>query len=91
MMSDYGVSENCINIYSYGEICVHCGCCEYEPNKEKRLDNQLEYYKERLFEEENFSNWHDDAKIRKVQENNVKSNIKYFKGKIAKIERLKNE
>lgn len=32
----YAVSEDCINIYSYGEICVRCGCCESEePNVEK--------------------------------------------------------
>lgn len=89
---DFGVSENCINIWSYGVICVHCGCCENEPDLEKRLNNQLEYYSEMLEEEKNFSMWSDIERIRSVQEKNVKDNIEYFKKKIAEIqEQLKEQ
>ena len=67
----FGVSDNCINHYSYGEICVHCGCCEdIEPNKEKMLNNQIKYYNECIEENNNFSNWDSNEKWRKVQEEN---------------------
>lgn len=82
----YGVSEDCINIYSYGEICVRCGCCEAEePNAEKRKANQIEYYSERLEEEKKFSNWDEDEKWRKIQEENVKKNIEYYENKIKEL------
>lgn len=83
---DIEASRNCINIYSYGTICVGCGCCEREPNKTKRLQNQLEYYKERLEENNHFSLWSDDEEIRKLQEHNVKKNTKYYCEKIKEIE-----
>lgn len=87
---DIGVSDNCINIWSYGEICVRCGCCEYEPNLEKRLNNQLKYYSELLEEKTKFSNYDDDEYIRSIQEENVKKNIEYYKQKITEIkEQLK--
>lgn len=82
----FGVSENCINRYSYGEICVHCGCCEdRESNKEKRLNNQIKYYNECIEENNNFSNWDSDAKWRKVQEKNIKENNIYYAKKIEEI------
>lgn len=82
----YGVSENCINHYSYGEICVHCGCCkDCEPNKEKRLNNQIEYYKECIEENNNFSDWDSNEIWRKVQEENIKENNIYYAKKIEEI------
>ena len=87
---DYGVSEDCINIYSYGEICVRCGCCEtYEPNAEKRKANQIEYYSERLEEEKKFSNWDEDEEWRKIQEKNVKKNIECYENKIKELKEQK--
>lgn len=87
----FGVSDNCINHYSYGEICVHCGCCEdIEPNKEKRLNNQIKYYNECIEENNNFSNWDSNEKWRKVQEENIKENNIYYAKKIEEItKRLK--
>lgn len=82
----FGVSENCINHYSCGEICVHCGCCkDIEPNKEKRLNNQIKYYRECIEENNNFSNWDSDEKWRKVQEENIKKNSIYYAKKIKEI------
>lgn len=87
----YGVSDDCINIYSYGEICVRCGCCEAEePDEKKRIANQIEYYSERLEEEKNFDNWDDDEKRRKIQEKNVKENIEYFEKKIKELKEQNN-
>ena len=82
---DFGVTDNCINIHSYGTICVHCGCCENEPNVEKRLNNQLKYYNECIEENNNFSNWDSDEKWRKVQEENIKKNKIYYAKKIEEI------
>ena len=82
----FGVSDNCINHYSHGEICVHCGCCEdIEPNKEKRLNNQIKYYNECIKENNNFSNWDSNEKWRKVQEENIKENNIYYAKKIEEI------
>ena len=82
----FGVSDNCINHYSYGERCVHCGCCEdIEPNKEKRLNNQIKYYNECIEENNNFSNWDSNEKWRKVQEENIKENNIYYAKKIEEI------
>lgn len=88
----YGVSDDCINIYSYGEICVRCGCCSAEElDEKKRIANQIEYYSERLEEEKNFSNWDDDEEWKKIQEKNVKENIEYFEQKIKELKEQKNE
>ena len=27
MFIEYGVTENCNNLYSFGELCVKCGDC----------------------------------------------------------------
>ena len=79
---DYAVSEDCINIYSYGEICVGCGCCSRNPNYKDRMIQQLRYYKQRLEEEYTFNEWEEESKWRKIQEKNVQSNILYYKRKI---------
>ena len=88
MHIDYGVSEDCINIHSYGMICVHCGCCSYNPNFRDRTRRQINYYKRMLVEEYNFSNWFEDTKWRALQEKNVKANITYFKRKIRRLKKI---
>lgn len=85
---DFGVTDNCINIYSYGEICVHCGCCENEPNIKQRYINKLHYYKEILNDELHFDFWFDDEIARKFQERNVKRNIAYHKKMIRQIKKI---
>lgn len=88
--SDIGVSDNCINIYTYGEICVWCGCCEREPNEKKRISNQLKYYEELLKEAKAFSYWDDNEKIREIQKKNVKKNIDYYEQKIKELKEQSN-
>lgn len=88
ILADFETTDNCINIYSYGEICVHCGCCENEPNNRRRYINRLHYYKERLKDELHFCSWDDDPYWRKVQEKNVKSDIDYLKKEIRKTKKI---
>ena len=82
---DYGVTENCINHNSYGEICVGCNCCgRFDKSTMKQA--QLIYYKECLEEEKNFNNWSEDDECREIQEKNVKLNIESLKIRIAELE-----
>ena len=34
---DYAVSNDCINHWSYGDLCVRCGCCSSNPNYKDRI------------------------------------------------------
>lgn len=83
-----GVSEDCINHYSYGEICVHCGCCSKNKNYWNRVIRIIRYYKDCLRDEMNFSYWDDNEKWRKIQEKNVASNILYYKRKIRLYKKI---
>ena len=81
------VSKNCINIDSYGVMCVHCGCCEeYNPNVKDRTEKQIKSYNERLQEEYNFDNYSENEEMAEIQRKNVETNIKYFKEMIEKLE-----
>ena len=82
------VSEDCINLHTYGEICVWCGCCSYNPNYRDRIVRTIKYYKECLEEQYNFKEWFDDECIKKIQESNVKLNIKYYKKEIRKYKNI---
>ena len=78
---DVGVKSNCWNLYdSYGEICVGCGCCSKDPVERAKA----RYYValEHLKHFENFDSWSEDINMRKIQERNVKSSIKYYKKKL---------
>lgn len=88
MHIDYAPSKDCINTWSYGMICVHCGCCSRNPNYRDRLINQIRYYKECLKENQNFSNWSDDEYLIKIQKKNLESNNLYFKRKIRRCKKL---
>ena len=84
----YGVSKDCINHHTYGEICVICGCCSKNPNYRDRIVRTIKYYKECLEEQKHFNFWSDNEYWRKVQEKNVKSNISYYKKKIRKYKKI---
>lgn len=82
---DYGCSDNCINTYSYGEICVKCGCCEYEKDYLQRLKNILSLYKEELERNKKFNRFSDIPELAERQKKNVIINHKYFTKKIRYI------
>lgn len=78
---DQQVRKNCWNfIDSYGEICVHCGCCAID--KKTRYKSRLKCLKRWLKEREEFDDWDDHPGMRELQEKNIKSDIQYFKRKI---------
>ena len=75
---DEQVRKNCWNLYdSYGEICVHCGCCAKD--KKTRYAARLETVREWLEEKQKFDRWDDDPEVRALQERNVKIDVKHYK------------
>lgn len=67
-------------LWSYGEICVHCGCCAKD--KETRRKARLAYWQCWLEEQENFNRWIDNPELRQLQEKNRKANIAEAKKRI---------
>lgn len=84
----YGISNDCVNFYeSYGEICVHCGCCASKnPDARNRYKKQLILYKRMLDRELNFDNWYEP--FIETQKKNVKRNIIYFKRAIRRKKKV---
>lgn len=85
---DFAAKENCYALlWSYGEICVGCGCCSKDPIT--RLSARIKYCESELEDNKNFSGWYeDDVELKALQERNVAKNIKYFE---AELKRLKKE
>lgn len=88
MHIDYAVSDDCINVNSFGEICVGCGCCSRNPDYMDMIRKRIKHYKEMLEKEYNFSEWSDNEKTRALQERNVEANISYFKNEICTCEKI---
>lgn len=78
------VKRNCYNPDSYGEICVHCGCCSR--HNLIRWSARLRLHQRELDRDRNFSNW-SKGWIR-VQRRNQKANIKYHNRRIARYSYL---
>lgn len=75
---DRPIAKRCWNPYdSYGEMCVHCGCCS--PDKAVRYPARIELLERQIADFENFDRWMDDPEWRAVQEKNIKENLRYFK------------
>ncbi len=72
------VKDNCWNLLdSYGEICVHCGCCSKD--KETRYKGRIECLEAWIEEKEHFRYWSDDPETRKIQERNCAETLRHFK------------
>lgn len=82
MNVDISVSRDCVNIYSYGELCIGCGCCSRNPDCRNMIVSRIRYYKQRLHDNQHIDNWAEDERWRKHQEKVVKSNILFYKRKI---------
>ena len=92
MYIDTQVRKNCWNWYwSYGEICVGCGCCSKNPIT--RAKARLEVCEEELKKKQNFMpseeispEWQEQMK-----KNNqswidyFKREIKYYQGRLKKL------
>ena len=84
MHLDYSVGEDCMNINSYGEICVKCNCCG-RFDESTKIEAQRIYWNRLLVKEQE-----ELEKITsKIYKNNVKNDIKYFNKKLKELEGLK--
>lgn len=75
--------EECINpdvLY----VCYKCNACGRLDKNTQKQDAKM--YQNCLEEQYSFNRWSKDKDIRKIQEDNVKSNIEYFKGKMSEVE-----
>lgn len=82
---DKGVSDDCYAIiWSYGEICVNCGCCSDDPKV--RIPARIKYCEEELERLYGFDDWIEG--MEDVQRSNLKQNIEYFE---KELESLKKE
>lgn len=80
-----GAALNCYALqWSYGDICVGCGCCSKDADK--RLLARLEYHTKLLEEKKDFR-FATDAQVRAVQEKNVAAAIKFHQRKVMELKR----
>jgi hypothetical protein len=76
------INNRCWNFFdSYGEICVHCGCCSRDAKK--RYKARLEVSKAHLAEELAFDGWYfDNPALLELQKKNNKSNVQFYKRRV---------
>ena len=90
---DTPVIDKCWNLRdSYGEICVHCGCCSKIPSV--RAKARYEWYLEWLNHLLSFNEWSDDETIMVIQETNIatdlrrcRAQLRYYKKRLDEEER----
>lgn len=81
MIIDTPIIDKCWNLYdSYGEICVHCGCCSKDPLI--RANARYEHCLERIIHLLAFDEWSEDLSVRVLQETNIGNDLKMFKRKL---------
>lgn len=89
---DTPVIDKCWNLYdSYGEICVHCGCCSKDPLT--RAKARIDVLTRIIGDNETFDQWDEDPYGRAVQERNIAANLKafkrqllYYRGRLEELE-----
>lgn len=94
---DEQVRDNCWNLYdSYGEICVHCGCCSED--LKVRYKGRVDCISEWLKEQEAFDRWDDDPEFRAMQQRNhtvtvqrLKRQLRYYSKKLMEVTNGKGE
>ncbi|ADQ06172.1 hypothetical protein Calhy_0425 [Caldicellulosiruptor hydrothermalis 108] len=85
MFIDFTTADNCRNPWAY-EICVKCNACG-RINKDSMLQDRLKVLEEYLQERKSFDRWSDDKEIRKIQEQNLRTQIKELEEEIEKIKK----
>jgi hypothetical protein len=77
---------------SYGEICVGCNCCGRFGKGLKMYKARLSYHMICLDDNENFSQWADGyPEMIKLQEKNIKINIKYHERRVKYYANIVNK
>lgn len=75
--------ENCYAVmWSCGEICVGSNCCGQFQKGLPMWEARLKYDTDMLNEKLNFNNWIEG--FEKLQKENIKSDIKYYRRMIRK-------
>lgn len=75
---DEQVQDNCWNLYdSFGEICVHCGCCSKD--KKTRYAARVECLERWQAENERFDEFDDDPVLCRVQMHNKAANARHYR------------
>ena len=79
---DSAAGKNCYaTLWSYGEICVHCGCCSKDT--EERRKARLIYWQRWLDDCLHFDQWaNGHPNLIEIQKKNVKANIKWAKRRV---------
>ena len=91
IFADERAKDNCWNLYdSYGEICVHCGCCSKDPRV--RYKARVDCVTEWVNEQEQFNAWDDDPEFRRRQRWNhaktverLKRQLRYYSKKLMEV------
>lgn len=75
---DASATDNCWNLYeSYGEICVHCGCCSKDPVV--RTKARIDVLQRHIEHFESFDGWSEDLLVKATQKMNIEKNLRSFK------------
>lgn len=75
---DTPVIDRCWNLYdSYGEICVHCGCCSKDPLV--RTKARIDVLQRHIEHFESFDEWSDDLLIKATQKMNIEKDLRSFR------------
>ena len=84
-MIDVGAKKDCYAMmWSYGEICVGCGCCSEDPVT--RITARISYHQEMLHNDRHFDGWYeDDPEILALQKRNVEADIKWNEEKLKEL------
>ena len=88
---DEAAGDDCYAlVWSYGMICVHCGCCSKDPLIQAKA--KLEYHEEELSRTKNFTHWdYDNPDMLELQKKNVASDIEYESEKVNYYRNLVKE
>ena len=78
---DAQVSSKCWNLYdSYGEICVHCGCCSKDPLT--RYNARIDVLLRRIEHCVTFDEWSTDSTLRVIQETNIATDLRLYRAQL---------
>ena len=83
------IRKNCWNLYdSYGEICVHCGCCSKD--KATRYKARVETIKGWIWQKENWykpdETW-EDYRVKNWRDSiqHMKRQLRYYEKKVMEL------
>lgn len=75
---DEGVKKDCWNLRdSYGEICVHCGCCSKDSLV--RTQARIDILERHIHHFETFDEWSDDLLVKATQKMNIDKDLRHFR------------